>query len=85
MVEQRDGIGDVVGDGDLPEGVGAAAPAPLVVADELVALGECRFGHERDEPVGEDRADEQERLPGSADLVFELDAVHRDGVHDVLP
>jgi hypothetical protein len=43
MVEQRGGVGGVVRDADWRRGVGAANPTPLVVADELVAVGERRL------------------------------------------
>ena len=43
MVEQRGGVGGVVRDAHRRRGVGAADPAALVVADQLVAVGQRRF------------------------------------------
>ena len=60
--EERCGVGGVVGDAHWWRGVGAADPTALVVSDQLVAVGQCRFCEERQEPVGEDRADEQHRF-----------------------
>ena len=55
MVEQRRGVGGVVGDAHRRRGVGASEPAALVVADELVAVGERRFCEQRQEAVRDDR------------------------------
>ena len=43
VVEQRRGVGGVVGDAHRRRGVRAADPTPLVVADQLVAVGQRRF------------------------------------------
>ena len=59
MVEQRGSVGGVVRDAHRRRRVGAADPTPLVVADQLVAVGQRRFCEERHEAVGEDMADEQ--------------------------
>ncbi len=74
-VEERRGVGSVVGDAHRGRGVRAAGPAPLVVPDELVVVGQCRFLDERQEAVGEDGADEQYRLARSDHFVFQLCAV----------
>ena len=82
MVEERGGVGGVVRDAHRPRGVGAADPATLVVADQLVAVGQRRFREERQEPVGEDGADEQHRFARSDHLVLELDAVDLCDLHE---
>ena len=43
VVEERGGVGGVVGDAHRGWGVGAADPTPLVVADQLVAVGQRRL------------------------------------------
>jgi hypothetical protein len=53
-----------------------------VVSDQLVAVGNRRFGNERQKPVGEDRADEQHRLARADHLVFQLDAVDLRVLHE---
>jgi len=52
-----------------------------VVADQLVPVGQGRLGHEGQEPVGEDRADEENGLARADHLVFQLDAVDRCDIH----
>ena len=81
MVEERRGVGGVVGDAHRRRGVGAADPTPLVVSDQLVAVGQRRFGQERQEAVGEDGADEQHRFARSDHLVLQLDAVDLCDLH----
>ena len=46
-VEQRGGVGGMVCDGYRRRGVRAPDPAALVVADQLVAVGERRFREQR--------------------------------------
>ena len=77
VVEQRGGVGGVVGHADRRRRVGAAHPAPLVVADQLVALVERRLGRQRQEAIGQHGADQQHRLARPDHLVFQLDAVDR--------
>jgi len=60
MVEDRSGVGGVVRNVHGRRGVCAANPTPLVISDQLVVVGQRRFGKERQEPVGEDGADEQD-------------------------
>ena len=43
MVQERCGVGGVVRDAHWRRGVGAADPAPLVVSDQLVVVGQRRF------------------------------------------
>ena len=81
VVKECRGVGGVVGDGHWRRGGAAAGPTPLVVADQLVAVSQCRFGQQRQESVGEDGADEQHRFARSDHLVFQLDAVDRCAVH----
>ena len=44
MVEDRRRVGGMVCDADRRRGVGAADPAPLVISDQLVPVGQRRFG-----------------------------------------
>ena len=81
MVEQRRGVGGVVGDAHRRRGVCASDPAALVVADELVAVGERRFCEQRQEAVRDDGADEQHRFARSGHLVFQVDAVDVYALH----
>ena len=81
VVEERGGVGGMVRDGHGRRGVGAADPTPLVVADQLVAVGQRRFGEERQEPVGDDGANEQHRFARSDHLVFQLDTVDLGDLH----
>jgi hypothetical protein len=75
LVEQRGGVRGVVRDAHRRRGVRAADPAALVVADELVVVGERRFCDQRQEAVRDDGADEQHRLARSGCLVFQFYAV----------
>ena len=75
MVEERRGVGGVVGDAHGRGSVGAADPTPLVVPDELIAVGERGFRHERQEAVREHGTDEQHRFARSDHLIFQLDAI----------
>src|SRR5712691_3613620 len=84
MVEERRGVGGVVRDAHWRRGVGAADPTPLVVSDQLVAVGQRRFRKERQEPIGEDGADEQHGLARSDHLAFKLYAVDLCSLHWVL-
>ena len=72
----------VIHDAHWPDGAGAAHPATPVVADQLVAIGQLRFCHERQEPVGEDGADEQDGLTRSDHLVLELDTIDLCDLHE---
>lgn len=84
VVQEGSGVGGVNGDGHRPRRARAADPAPLVVADQLVPVGQRRLGHEGQETVGEDRADEEHRLARADHLVLQLDAVDRCDLHGVL-
>ena len=81
VVEQGRGVGRVVGDADRSWSAGAADPATLVVADQLVTVGEDRFCQQRQEAVCEHRADEQHRLSRTHELVLQLHAVDRCAFH----
>ena len=82
MIEECGSVVGVVHDAHRPHGVGAADPATLVVADQLVAIGQLRFCDERQEPIGEDGADEQHGFTRSDHLVLELDAIDRCDLHE---
>jgi hypothetical protein len=62
MVEERRGVIRVVRDAHRWRGMGAADPTTLVIPDQLVPAGQGLLRQERDEPVGENRTDEQHRL-----------------------
>src|SRR6188472_338133 len=81
VVKERRGVGSVVGDAHRRRSVRAADPAPLVVSDQLVAVGQRRFFEERQEAVGEDGADEQHGFARSDLLVFQFDAVDLYALH----
>jgi hypothetical protein len=75
VVEECRGVRSVIRDGHRGWGMRAADPTSLVVADELVAVGQRRLRQQWEEAVGEDGADEQHGFARSDHLVFELDAV----------
>ena len=81
VLEQRRGVGGVIGDAHRRRGVRAADPTPLVVADELVAVGQRRLWKERHEAVGDEHVDQQHGLACSAHLVFQFDAVDVYALH----
>ncbi len=81
LLEQRRGVGGVIGDAHRRRSVGAADPTPLVVPDQLVAVGQCRLCKERHEAVGDQHVDQQHGLPCSAHLVFQVDAVDVYALH----
>ena len=81
MVEQRRGVGGVVGDAHRRRGVRASDPTALVIPDELVAVGERRFREQRQEAVRDDRADEQHRLARSGHLVLQFHVVDLYALH----
>jgi hypothetical protein len=80
-----DRVVDVDVEADRPGRVGAADPAPSVVVDELVALGQGWVAQQRGEAVGEHGTDEQHGLSGPGDLVLEVDVVDVGGLHGRSP
>src|SRR4051812_43817287 len=82
VLEQRRSVGGVLCDAHWRWSVRAADPTPLVVSDQLVAVGQCRLWQERYEAVGDEHVDQQQGLPCSTHLVFQLYAVDSCTVHD---
>jgi hypothetical protein len=82
VLEQRRGVGGVLCDAHRRWRVRAADPTPLVVTDQLVAVGQRRLTHEGHEAVGDEHVDQQHGLPSPAYLIFQLDAVDVGSVHD---
>ena len=83
MVEQGDGVGGDLGDRAVLVGR-RVVEATATIGDELVRGGELLGDHL--ERVGDHPAvDEEERLPGTAHLVFELDAVSEIRLHGLPP
>ena len=81
LVEQRRGVGGVVGDADRRRGVGASEPAAPVIADQLVAVGERRFCQQRQEAVRDDRVHKQHRLARPGHLVLQFDSIDVYALH----
>jgi hypothetical protein len=79
--EQGRRVGRVVGHADRRRRMGAARPTPLVIANELVALGQRGFAHERHEPVRQDGADQQHGFAEPGHLEFELDTIDLGSFH----
>ena len=75
-------MGGVLGDADRTLDVVAAGETGAVVAQEPVAVGERGLVHQRLGPGGaQTPADQDDRLPRSPQVVFQLDALDGRACH----